>query len=131
MRRFIVTIVALLIVSGNAIGAWVKVGEAPVGSIYFDSESVRRSGNVVSLTYLFDFKSVQSAGAYRLLSTKTQGEFDCQKQELRTLNFIFYAGNMAAGTPVHSDFEPIPWEPVPVNPNHLVRISWEVACARR
>src|SRR5215470_9599379 len=78
--------------------------------IYVAPSTISRSGDVVKMWNMFEFKTVQVADRTRYFSTKNQHEFDCKRRRMRMLSTTGYAGHMGNGSVVAFDNTPFPWE---------------------
>ena len=125
--RDAILMVLLSVVSVGAAAEWVKAGDNRIATIYVDPGTISKSGNIVKMWYLFDFKAAQSVRGMRLLSQKAQSEFDCQGERMRMLAFSYHPANMGGGAPLYSVSDPDPWEPIP---NPINQTTWEIACGR-
>ena len=106
---------------------WEKIGESATAIEYFDPDTIRRNGDKVKFWSLSDYKTVQRAlGVAPFLSSKAQDEFDCKEEQVRTLAYVLYFGNMGGGEAVNSNFDPQKWRAVP--PKTLAKGKWDIAC---
>ena len=124
------SLVALLGV-GQAQAEWVDIG-GKVGqglTVYFDPDTVHRSGDVVTLWALFDYKTIQSIVGGPWLSSKAQRQFDCVKNRVRLLGYMTFTGNMGTGDPVFSNSQESKWEPIA--PDSMDRNLLDVACSKK
>lgn len=80
--------------------------------VYYARSTLRRSGDAVTIWDMFDFKTVQAWDALRVLSTKTQHEYNCRSKRMRALSSTGYAGHMGKGVVVAFDYTPLAWEAV-------------------
>ena len=109
--------VFLVLGSLPAYGAWVEVSvNAEAGeTVYIDSESIRRRGDIAEMWVLYDSKTAQPAVGKTYLSRKVQNEYNCKQDVKRMVRVIEYSGNMATGTVIHMSsalFSPTEWKPV-------------------
>jgi hypothetical protein len=75
---------------GPLYAEWVDVGAKvekglTIYTVYVDADSIRRTGNTVTLWALFDYMSIQSIVGGPWLSSKTRREYDCVRQRIRLL----------------------------------------------
>jgi Surface-adhesin protein E len=102
------SLVTLLVLSsGTAYAEWVEVGgKVEEGqteyTVYVDPDTIDRSGDVVKLWVLMDFKTTQIVPKPPHMSVKSQREFDCTKDHMRVLAITAFSGNMATGKAVYS-----------------------------
>lgn len=111
MRKTIL-ILLLAVVNGNAAAEWANVGSNEASTVYVDPATIRREDNVAEMWYLVDFKTVQTMAGMSFFSTTTQYEYDCKKEQARTLSFSFHSGNMGGGDVVFNDSNPGKWAPI-------------------
>ena len=73
--------------------------------VYYESKTIRRDGDRVTLWQLTDYKWMQGnapfeafmMGPHRFLSTKTQKEFDCARNSVRLLASSNFLGRLGTG----------------------------------
>src|SRR5262249_53574818 len=68
--------------------------------IYIARSTISKSGDLVKMWDMFDFKSVQTADDKRYFSTKNQHEYDCKRKRLRMLSTTGFSGRMGKGAVV-------------------------------
>ena len=113
---------------------WVHVADKlekglTVYTVYVNTESIHRNGNIVTLWALFDYKSIQSIVGGPWLSSKTRREYNCVDERVRLLGYITFTGNMGSGEAVYSNSTQSAWEPMAHD--SLDRKLWDVACNRK
>lgn len=125
-RFFLITL--LLLSSGSAYAAWVKVndGDEAGRTVYVDPATIRRNSNLVKMWQLYDYKTVQTVGGIRFLTAEEQWEFDCAEERGRVLALKEFSGNMAGGTMVYTNSQVGKW--IPVMPGSMGHTVWKVAC---
>ena len=125
----------LFLNSVPAYAEWVAVEETPgLRTVYVDSDTIRREGNLVTLWLLMDFKWMQGnvgMGRFgldpsRFLSTKTQMQFDCAEKRLRLLAYSEFLRHMGTGRRNDGYVDTGNW--VPVKPDSMNQALWEDAC---
>ena len=133
MRKMIMELL-LGVCGGNAFGAWIAVPNGDASTFYADPETIQKSGNIVKMAILLDYKTAQLRDtldernrSYK--SIKSQSEFDCKETRWRRLNFTQHAAAMGGGQMVNSNQDTGKWEPVPLSsaPGGL----WKIACGKR
>lgn len=127
MHKAILTML-LAIVSSNAAAEWVEVGSNDKVVIYADPVTISKAGDNVRMWRLADFSMMQEIYGHRFLSSKAQAEFDCRRGRVRTLDFYWQAGNMAAGETVYNDSDPGNWKPV--SPETADELLLNIACGK-
>ncbi|MFI5222990.1 MAG: surface-adhesin E family protein [Nitrospirales bacterium] len=128
IRLFLITL--LLLSSGTAYAAWVKVsdGDEAGRTVYVDPATIRRNSNLVKMWQLYDYKTVQTVGGIRFLTAEEQWEFDCAEERGRVLGLKEFSGNMASGTMVFTNSQVSKW--LPVIPGTTGQTVWKIACGK-
>lgn len=118
----------LLIVSGNATAEWVNVASNNSMSLYVDSTTIRKNGNMVKMWSLLDLNKSGTLEGQSYNSMKSQNEFDCKNELNRMLYNSYHTGNMGEGKvfAVNSNLG----EMMPVPPNSGNLILWKIACGK-
>jgi hypothetical protein len=121
--------------NGSLYAEWVEVRskyQSPgLHTVYYDPETIRREGKLVTLTQLTDYRWMQGGprSTPRFLSTTTQKQFDCTEKRLRLLAFTEFPRRMANGRPAAEYVDRDLW--LPVREDSIDHALWEVACARK
>ncbi len=134
MRVFVLL---LAMVSDVLAAEWVEVrGFSAAGiTVYADTATIRRSGDMAKMQDVYNYKTMQVSGTgKRYLSSKGQGEYDCKNTRARHRFFTRYSGNMARGNVVtsnyHSDIKEIDrWGLVA--PATVEENLWKIACKKK
>lgn len=127
--RKVILVIWLSVMSSSAIAEWVKVGSNEKTTIYVDSATVQRTGNMAAMWHLIDFKTAKKDMGDMYVSTKEQNEYDCNEKKLRRRAFSEHSKNMGGGEVVYSDSFTSKWKPV--TPESGIQILWETACGKR
>lgn len=77
---------------------------------------------------LTDFEIVEK-DEIDLFSSRTQDEFDCEKNKMRQLFYALYSGSMGNGKMKHSNSEHLKW--MPIKPGSIGEALWKVACGKK
>ena len=85
-------IILLFLSSSPAYADWVKVVTTDNETIYFDSDTIRRKGDLVKMWSLLDYKTIQTVASVSFWSSKTQWEFDCAEERMRQLAYTWFSG---------------------------------------
>jgi hypothetical protein len=98
--------------------------------IYSDRVTMRRSGDLVKLWEMFDYKTPQVIGGQRVLSVQNHYEYDCKAARRRMLTAVGFAGHMGKTVVVDTTgLAPEPWESVAADTyQELLR---KVACSKK
>jgi len=101
MRRFLW---GLLLLSGSVWAEnWSPVGKSAEFTMYVDTQSMRRSGNIASAWVMGDYRQTQSQRFpppvlwVKYDSVKEQKEFDCARGQHRTIKTVIVAGRGGKG----------------------------------
>jgi len=99
-------------------------------TVYVDSDTTRREGNLVTIWQLIDFKWMQGSarGPARFSSTKTHKQFDCTEKRLRLLAFTEFSLQMGTGIPSDGYVDKENW--LPVEPESINHALWEIVCGK-
>ena len=116
---------------GPLYAEWLDIGGKverglTVYTVYVDTDSVHRKGDIVTLWALFDYMSIQSIVGGPWLSSKARREYDCVNKRVRLLGYMTFTGNMGSGEVVFSNADQSAWEPLA--PDSMDRTIWDVAC---
>jgi hypothetical protein len=142
MLRKIVLALILAVASGSAaaqweqwfvprsnLSQWVAANTNGDITIYADVATIRRSGNSALMWDLTDMKSGRAIGeGKRTLSFRKEQEYDCSKQQVRTLYISWHSGNMGAGEILGSDASATDWRPVLLGT--IREKLWQTACGK-
>ena len=119
----------LTAVSNSARAELVNVGSNENTSIYVDTSTIRRTGNLATMWHLTDFKIANKDMGEAYLSTRDQFEYDCKEAKSRRRASSQHSKNMGNGKIVYSDTYTSKWKPVP--PDSGIEILWKFACIKR
>ncbi|HEV8328283.1 MAG TPA: surface-adhesin E family protein [Nitrospiraceae bacterium] len=105
-------------------------------TVYVETDTIRREGNLVTIWQLIDFKWMQGNqgmgrlgfGPHRFFSTKTHKQFDCAEKRLRLLAFTEFSQHMGTGISANGYVDKDNW--LPVEPESISQALWEVACGK-
>jgi len=108
--------IALMLISTgislSASAAWVEIGSNESGTFYIDPPSIQRSGSIVKMWYLVDFRNVQvDSNTKQFLSSKDLSEYDCQQERARTVYYNNYSEKMGGGKITFTLKDPLQWRP--------------------
>lgn len=92
---------------------WVPTSQSDDYNAYADPSSIRRQGDFVKMSSLFDYKTPRPGAAGKTyLSTKRQFEYDCKRRQARALGASSYAEHEGKGGVLASASAPYDWKPV-------------------
>jgi hypothetical protein len=97
MKNFLLLIA--LLAPAIAQADWVKLVSAGEGEVivYVDPGSIKREGNVVEFSTLFDYATVRNLSGAPFQSATMQDEIDCAGKRNRTLAVTSHSEPMAGG----------------------------------
>ena len=125
-------LITLLVLNSGPVNAeWVALGTTDDGmSIYADPGTIRRTGDLVKMEALYDFKTIRTVEGNPYLSYKVQREYDCAEERIRYLAFTFFSGNMGSGkvVPTTSDEQQ---KSEPVQSDSIGLTLFKAACAKQ
>lgn len=121
--------VLLAVASSNAMAEWIEVGSNEITTVYVDSSTIQREGNLAKMWHLIDFKRATKDMGDAYKSTKDQNEYDCKEGKSRRRAFTQHSENMGGGKVVYSDSFTTKWKPVP--PDSGTEILWKFACVKK
>ena len=106
--------IVLLVLSVRlAYAEWLIVGIMQDGtSVYIDSESLHRQGNVVKMWALFDSSGMKVMDGISSRSMRAQFQIDCDQERYRSLAVTRFSGSMATGKVVSNAAGKGKWSPV-------------------
>ncbi|MDD5300229.1 MAG: hypothetical protein PHD65_07020 [Gallionella sp.] len=129
--RKVILMALLVVASSSAMAEWVTVGSGDSSTTYADSATISKTGNIVKMWWLDDFKKADTAAngkAY--MSMKGQDEFDCKGEQSRQLYFSFHSELMGAGEMVYNETLNHPkWYPVSLGSAGAA--LWKIACGKK
>jgi len=127
----ITLVILLAVMSSSAMAEWVEFAEddEETLTVYANPTTIRKSGNMVKMWRLTDFKTAQGNTGKHYMSSKRQDEYDCKEERLRIIALVVYSKNMGKGKVVGStDNKLYDW--FPVTPDSLDETIWEFACGK-
>ena len=130
MTRLI--LIMLLVLSyGPAFAEWVEVSANKTAGViaYADPDTIRRKGNLVKMSSLFDLQTTQTVRGNSYLSIKSQQAYDCAEDRSLALAYTKFSGSMGHGAEVYSVSVEQKWKPV--SPMSVGQELWKVACAKK
>lgn len=130
MTRLIL-IMLLVLSCGPAYAEWVEVSANKMAGViaYADPDTIRRKGNLVKMSSLFDLQTTQTVSGNSYLSIKLQQTYDCAEDRRLALAHTKFSGSMGHGAEVYSVSVEQNWKPV--SPMSVGQELWEVARAKK
>jgi hypothetical protein len=104
--------------------------QEPSATVYAARSTIHRSGNLVKMWGMYDFKTARSFEGKQYLSLKNQMEHDCAGARGRLLSSTAYSDHMGKGRVVISDtsFSPA-WQTVRPGSGSPAEALAKIACA--
>ena len=119
----------LTVASVNANAEWQSLYSDDNFSIYADSSTLTRNGDLATMWTLYDFKVADNIPAgNQSQSEKTQKEYNCKKREFRQLRTALYSGNMGKGTVLSDNQRVAEW--MTFQKGSLNELEWQAACGK-
>ncbi|MEP6610089.1 MAG: surface-adhesin E family protein [Burkholderiaceae bacterium] len=118
--------------AATAAAKWVELGSLPAyggTDIYSDPVTLRRSGDMVTMWEMWDFKTPQVIGGQRVSSVKNQYEYDCKRARRRMLATAGFPAHMGKGPVVGSGNRTDAWESAP--PSNYTGELLKIACEKK
>lgn len=123
-------LVFLFLSSVSAHAEWrpIRYAEGAGGfTIYVDPTTVGRTGDLVKVLVLYDFKFVQALKGKSYLSATWQQQFNCAEHRSRHLAYTYYSNSMGHGTVVLTgEDEGNKWSLVA--PRSAAAMLWSIVC---
>ena len=130
MKRFLFLVALLAPTIAQA--DWVKLVSAGEGevTVYVDAASIKREGNVVEFSALFDYATVRTLSGAPFQSATMQEEIDCAGRQSRTLAVSSHSEPMAEGHIVSTATGGyLPW--TPIDPQGIVAAIFKFVCKEK
>jgi len=118
--------------AATAAAEWVPASgyQEPAVAVYAARSTIRRSGNLVKMWDMYDFKTARVYEGKQYLSLKNQMDYDCKGARGRLLSTTAFAGHMGKGNVVISDTNSsAAWEPVRPGSGTTAEALAKIACA--
>ncbi len=129
MKKTIAMALALAAFSSGLMAEWMDAGSNNNFTSYADPTSIRKSGMMVKMWSLMDFKKeTQPAVGQPFRSIKSQGEYDCKGERTRILYSNYFNEKMGSGDVLSTSRNPTQWEPV--SPESVANNLWKFACGK-
>jgi hypothetical protein len=120
----------VLMLSANSVWAeWTEIGQRDDATAYLDFSTIRRTGNLLKVWGLFDFKTTRTYAGKSYMSAKSQSQFDCQEEQIRILAQSEFSKNMGRGDLVYSTIDPGKWRPV--EPESISETVFKIVCDKK
>lgn len=130
---FCLLVVSLLMLPEVGWAEWVALDARyqshPLQTAYIDSSTIRRDGQLSTLSTLIDWKAMQGGRTpTRFYSTGMTKQFDCAEKLVRTLAATDYDHHMGTGEVIGGGVPVSDGHWVAIKPGTLNQGLWEAAC---
>jgi len=99
MNRLLITLAIVIACCGDAVAhEWTDMARNENMVVYIDKASIAKTGNMVKVWKLVDYKTAKLFRGKSYLSSITAIEYDCIDRQYRTYYIAVYATRMAAGS---------------------------------
>ena len=129
MKKFLFLVILLAPTIAQA--EWIKVTSASAGevTVYVDPATIKRTGNVVEFSTLFDYATVRTLSGAPFSSATMQDEIDCVGKLSRTLAVSSHSKPMAGGHVVSTSAGGhATW--TPIAPKTIVAATFKYVCKK-
>ena len=126
---------SLMLVHEPVQAEWVAIDahyqSLPLQPAYIDADTIRREGNLVTISALIEWKWMQGGRSpTRFYSTKMTKQFNCAEKLVRTLAATDFYGHMGTGETIGGSGYSSEGHWVAVEPASLNQGLWEAACGK-
>ena len=99
-----IVLLCLLMTSSISYAKWILLDHTADGDdVYFESNSVKKNGELVDMIFLGEFKQARQLIDTDVNSSKWYAEFNCRNKTSRILSRSFYNKKMGEGKAVSTD----------------------------
>ncbi|NOT66224.1 MAG: hypothetical protein HOP06_09410 [Methylotenera sp.] len=109
--------ILLITMSSNAMAEWTRHSDGSEFTVYIELSTISKSGDLVKMWTLRDYKVSQNFNGRKWLSIKTQQEFNCKNMQVRSVAAILHSNNMGKGSVVKNGAFTSNWDVI--NPDKL------------
>lgn len=118
----------LALAGGNAVAAWVSLGDVGNAELFVDRSTLVRKGDLVTLWSVSALKTPGAANGVAYVSLKRQDEFDCAGSRMRGALISAHPKPLGEGPAVVSEKGNGAWASVaPQSPGEML---WKIACGK-
>lgn len=129
MKKILLLLILLFPVLAHAEWTLIKtLGDGEV-KVYIDSATIKRNGNVVEFSTLFDYATVRTLSGAPFRSATMQDEIDCAGKQSRTLAVISHSEAMAGGHVVSTATGYASW--TPIAPKTIPSATLKFVCKKK
>ena len=116
----------LIIYSANTVAKWTAMAQSYDYIQYVNLATIRKSGDIVSIWQLLDFKTMQNLNGQYYLSIELLQEVNCKARLTRSIRALLFYGQFAQGAMVKKLDMPNPWEEIQLESGG--ETLWKLAC---
>ena len=116
----------LALASGNALAAWVSLGDVGNAELFVDRGTIVRTGDMATMWSVSELKTPGAANGVAYVSLKRQDEFDCAGSRMRGTLISAHPQPLGEGAAVASEKGNGAW--MPVTPQSPGEALWKIAC---
>ena len=117
----------LITASSNVMAEWVEIESNETDTFYADPATIRKTGNIVRMWVLTDYKMVQTNASKPYMSKLGVRKYDCKEKQSRATIKTLHSKNMGVGKYV-GIIGNRPW--LSVSPRTTSELLWKFACGR-
>jgi hypothetical protein len=110
-------------------GEWLLVDRNTNATVYVDSGTIRRTGDVIEVWVLDDLKQAHSRGVATYLSSRAQEEHDCANERFRVVALAQFAGEMGTGKVIYERTVESKWTSIPKGT--MAQSVWKYVCGKK
>jgi hypothetical protein len=129
MKKILLLIILLSPALARAEWTWVSTRSGGEVTIYVDSATIKRNGNVAEFSTLFDYATVRTLSGAPFRSATMQDEIDCARKQSRTLAVSSHSEPMAGGHVVSTATGYAPW--ISVAPRTIPAAILKFVCRKK
>ena len=116
--------------SGGVAAAWSLLGNTEGGAdIYIDRATLSKSGHIVKVWIMEDYKGPRTFSGKTFQSAKLQHEYDCKDRQRRTVQSTLHSAQKGNGAVVQTGSQPTAWRPITANT--VAETMWKMACGKK
>lgn len=124
--------IVLWLWSAPVYAEWVLAGTDPNTrmDLYVNPDAIHRSGDMVKMWELYDYKTARPINNQYYFSSKVQNQYDCTEERRRPLAAQFFSNNMGKGkVALHLSDDTGTW--APLAPDSEGQSLWKIACEKQ
>ena len=135
LAKFLLAVTFLMLIDSPVQAEWVALRDRyqshPLQVVYVNASTIRRDGNVVTLSALIDWKTMQGGRTpTRFYSTTLTKQVDCVGNFVRTISSTDYHGHMGTGEVISTGSYASGDQWVPVEAGMTNKGLWETVCRK-